>query len=143
MASITIRNLDDNLKRRLRVRAAEHGWSMEAEVRKISVKPLASPAHRKTSANRSISGLPPSEVLNWNSIRERRCATRLFLSDGDRTIGVWVYGFHALGCPTSVKILGTWGFSVACGWRRPKWQGQENAEKREPSLGQRAVYCRQ
>ena len=35
MASITIRNLDDDLKRRLRVRAAEHGRSMEEEVRDI------------------------------------------------------------------------------------------------------------
>ena len=35
MASITIRNLDDALKRRLRVRAAEHGRSMEEEVRAI------------------------------------------------------------------------------------------------------------
>ncbi|PZX37969.1 hypothetical protein LY56_03170 [Roseinatronobacter thiooxidans] len=28
MASITIRSLDDTVKRRLRVQAAEHGWSM-------------------------------------------------------------------------------------------------------------------
>ncbi|NBT06093.1 MAG: plasmid stabilization protein, partial [Betaproteobacteria bacterium] len=28
MASITIRNLDDHIKQRLRVRAAEHGRSM-------------------------------------------------------------------------------------------------------------------
>lgn len=35
MASITIRNLDDALKRRLRVRAAEHGRSMEEEAREI------------------------------------------------------------------------------------------------------------
>ncbi len=35
MASITIRNLDDNLKRRLRIRAAEHGRSMEEEAREI------------------------------------------------------------------------------------------------------------
>jgi plasmid stability protein len=35
MASITIRNLDDGLKRRLRVRAAEHGRSMEEEAREI------------------------------------------------------------------------------------------------------------
>jgi antitoxin FitA len=35
MASITIRNLDDVLKRRLRVRAAEHGRSMEEEAREI------------------------------------------------------------------------------------------------------------
>ena len=35
MASITIRNLDDNVKTRLRVRAAEHHRSMEEEVRII------------------------------------------------------------------------------------------------------------
>jgi len=35
MASITIRNLEDNLKRRLRVRAAERGHSMEEEARDI------------------------------------------------------------------------------------------------------------
>lgn len=35
MASITIRNLDDGLKRRLRIRAAERGRSMEEEVRDI------------------------------------------------------------------------------------------------------------
>ena len=35
MASITIRNLDDDVKTRLRVRAAERGRSMEEEVRVI------------------------------------------------------------------------------------------------------------
>ncbi len=35
MASITIRNLDDDVKTRLRVRAAEHHHSMEEEVRII------------------------------------------------------------------------------------------------------------
>ena len=35
MASITIRNLHDGLKRRLRIRAAHHGRSMEEEVRQI------------------------------------------------------------------------------------------------------------
>ena len=35
MASITVRNLDDGLKRRLRVRAAENGRSMEQEAREI------------------------------------------------------------------------------------------------------------
>lgn len=35
MASITIRNLDDSVKARLRVRAARHGRSMEAEAREI------------------------------------------------------------------------------------------------------------
>jgi plasmid stability protein len=35
MASITIRNLDDKLKQDLRIRAAQHGRSMEEEVRVI------------------------------------------------------------------------------------------------------------
>ena len=35
MASITIRNLDDSLKSRLRVQAATHGRSMEDEARDI------------------------------------------------------------------------------------------------------------
>jgi plasmid stability protein len=35
MASITIRNLDDSLKARLRIRAAHNGWSMEEEARQI------------------------------------------------------------------------------------------------------------
>jgi len=40
MASITVRNIDDDLKQRLRVRAAEHGRSMEEEVRAILRKSL-------------------------------------------------------------------------------------------------------
>ena len=35
MSSITIRKLDPALKERLRIRAAEHGHSMEAEARDI------------------------------------------------------------------------------------------------------------
>jgi plasmid stability protein len=35
MTSLTIRNLDDTTKQRLRIRAAHHGVSMEEEVRRI------------------------------------------------------------------------------------------------------------
>jgi plasmid stability protein len=41
MASLTIRNLDDPLKARLRVRAAHHGHSMEEEARQILRAALA------------------------------------------------------------------------------------------------------
>ncbi len=41
MASITIRNLDDEVKHKLRIRAAEHGCSMEAEVREILAEAVA------------------------------------------------------------------------------------------------------
>jgi antitoxin FitA len=44
MASITIRNLDDNLKHRLRIRAAEHGRSMEEEAREILRQAIGKPA---------------------------------------------------------------------------------------------------
>ncbi len=37
MAALSIHNLDDHVKERLRVRAAQHGRSMEAEVRAILV----------------------------------------------------------------------------------------------------------
>jgi plasmid stability protein len=44
MASITIRNLDDDLKRRLRVRAAENGRSMEEEARELLRQALGPPS---------------------------------------------------------------------------------------------------
>lgn len=44
MASITIRNLDDDVKRRLRVRAAEHGRSMEEEARDILRQVVGQPS---------------------------------------------------------------------------------------------------
>ena len=49
MASITIRNLDEDVTRRLRVRAAESGRSMEAEARDI--------------LRRSLSEAPPPKDL--------------------------------------------------------------------------------
>lgn len=43
MAAITIRQLDDATKQRLRLRAAANGRSMEAEARSILVTALSSP----------------------------------------------------------------------------------------------------
>lgn len=42
MATLTIRNLDEDLKRKLRIRGAEHNRSMEAEARDILQKALRS-----------------------------------------------------------------------------------------------------
>lgn len=44
MATLTIRDFDDELKTALRVRAAEHGRSMEAEVREILRNTLTRPS---------------------------------------------------------------------------------------------------
>ena len=47
MATLTIRDFDDELKAELRIRAAEHGRSMEAEVRAI----LTSVLTKRTSGS--------------------------------------------------------------------------------------------
>jgi plasmid stability protein len=49
MSSITIRNLDPAIKERLRVRAAEHGHSMEAEARRILQTTLKGPVRPPAS----------------------------------------------------------------------------------------------
>ena len=43
MSSITIRNLDPAVKERLRIRATQHGRSMEAEARSILQSSLKEP----------------------------------------------------------------------------------------------------
>lgn len=48
MASIVVRNLDEGVKERLRVRAAVHGRSMEAEARVILHDALGETADRGT-----------------------------------------------------------------------------------------------
>ena len=53
MASITIRNLDDRLKTRLRVRAADHGHSMEEEVRCI-LRDVLDQHHPRTLADLAL-----------------------------------------------------------------------------------------
>ena len=73
MASITIRNLDDGLKHRLRVRAAEHGRSMEEEAREILRQAIGRPSppenlgeaiHRRFAALGGIDlDLPPREPM--------------------------------------------------------------------------------
>ncbi|WP_250289866.1 FitA-like ribbon-helix-helix domain-containing protein [Frankia sp. CiP1_Cm_nod1] len=47
MAALTIRDLDDEVKARLRVRAAHNGRSMEAEARAILRAALTGPAPRR------------------------------------------------------------------------------------------------
>ncbi|MDF1759561.1 MAG: hypothetical protein P1U40_03390 [Coxiellaceae bacterium] len=43
MASFSIRKLDDEVYKKLRIRAAKHGLSMEEEVRRILTRELAAP----------------------------------------------------------------------------------------------------
>lgn len=46
MAVMTIRGLDDEVRDRLRLRAAQHGRSMEAEARAILTESVTSPLER-------------------------------------------------------------------------------------------------
>ena len=57
MASITVRNLDDGLKRRLRIRAAENGRSMEQEARDILRAALDENAAPARNLGTAIHGL--------------------------------------------------------------------------------------
>jgi plasmid stability protein len=67
MASITIRNLDDDLKRRLLVRAAEQGRTMEEEAREIlrlALSPPSAPRNLGQSIHArfaAIGGVDPME----------------------------------------------------------------------------------
>lgn len=54
MATITIRNIDDTLKQRLRVRAAEQGRSMEDEARDILRSTLSTQPSQPRSLVASI-----------------------------------------------------------------------------------------
>ena len=54
MASITIRNIEEGLKSRLRMRAASHGRSMEDEARDILRSALNSESARRGNLAASI-----------------------------------------------------------------------------------------
>ena len=54
MASIMIRNLDDGLKSKLRVRAAQHGRSMEEEARHILRRALTEKPREPTDLHEAI-----------------------------------------------------------------------------------------
>ncbi|EHK79243.1 plasmid stability protein [Sinorhizobium meliloti CCNWSX0020] len=74
MASMTIRNLDDGLKKRLRIRAAAHGRSMEDEARDILRAALSTGENRPANLAAAIRSrivplggveleLPPREAI--------------------------------------------------------------------------------
>lgn len=54
MAVMTIRNIDDSLKQRLRLRAAQHGRSMEEEVRDILRSALSAEVSQGVDAGQAI-----------------------------------------------------------------------------------------
>jgi plasmid stability protein len=76
MPSITIRNVPDEVHRAIRVRAAMHGRSAEAEIRSI-LEQAAKPEGRLklgallTSIAREAGGLTDAEVERVNQLRDK------------------------------------------------------------------------
>jgi antitoxin FitA len=81
MAMLTVRNLPDDVHRALRVRAAQHGRSTEAEVREIlalAVKPEARLrlGDALAALGRKV-GLTNADVEALNQVRDKTPATPL------------------------------------------------------------------
>jgi plasmid stability protein len=76
MAVITVRNLPDAVHRALRVRAAHHGRSTEAEIRAI-LEMVARPPERVklgsllASIAREAGGLTDAEVAHFSQLRDK------------------------------------------------------------------------
>ncbi len=81
MASITIRKLDETTKRKLRIRAARHGHSMEQEARAILKAELSRPEEPPKDLGKAIHDLfapyggveldiPPREPIPEERIRK-------------------------------------------------------------------------
>jgi plasmid stability protein len=76
MPSLTVRNLPEEVHRALRVRAAHHGRSTEAEIREI-LEAVARPPKRVklgsllTSIAREAGGLSDAEARGFDQIRDK------------------------------------------------------------------------
>lgn len=76
MASITIRNVPDEVHRAIRVRAAKHGRSTEAEIRNI-LEQAAKPEGRLklgtllSSIAREAGGLTDEEATGFDTLRDK------------------------------------------------------------------------
>ena len=90
MAQVVIRNTEDDVKARLKQRAAQHGWSMEEKVRHILSKAVGTKAAaRKT-------GLHDGYVLG---------AGGQLSAYGWRGARVHVQGNHHVGCTPRTSAL--------------------------------------
>jgi plasmid stability protein len=74
MATVTVRNLDDRVKRELRKRAAEHGVSMEQEVRRILIDTIdgRNRAGRKPTVDELLAkySRPPGEPFDQKAFTD-------------------------------------------------------------------------
>jgi plasmid stability protein len=75
MAQVIVRNIEEDVKAGLKARAAEHGWSMEEEVRQILRRAVSTPTQARPKLGSRIAarfvdvGLPaPLPELRGQSI---------------------------------------------------------------------------
>ncbi|AAB91722.1 plasmid stability protein stbC (plasmid) [Sinorhizobium numidicum] len=76
MANVTVRNLPDEVHRALRVRAAMHGRSTEAEIRDILETTVRPPERVKlgsllASIAHEAGGLTDAEAEHFNQLRDK------------------------------------------------------------------------
>lgn len=76
MASVTVRNIPDEVHRALRVRAATHGRSTEAEIRDILEATVLPPKRIKlgsllASIAREAGGLTDAEAKQFDQLRDK------------------------------------------------------------------------
>lgn len=82
MATVTVRNLPDEVHRALRVRAAHHGRSIEAEIRDI-LQSTALPSERIKLGSLLVAiaqeayGLTDAEAEQLNTLRDKTPAEPL------------------------------------------------------------------
>jgi antitoxin FitA len=86
MASITIRNIPDEVHRAIRIRAATHARSTEAEIRSI-LEQAARPEGRiklgsmLTAIAREAGGLTEAETQHFNGLRQKTPVEPYALND--------------------------------------------------------------
>jgi len=76
MSTVTVRNLPDAVHRALRVRAALHGRSTEAEIRNILETSVRPPERVRlgsllSSIAREAGGLTDAEAEHFNQLRDK------------------------------------------------------------------------
>lgn len=73
--TLTIRNLDENVKRLLRIRAATHGRAMEAEVRDILTRAVLESTEVAPPVPKNANGGSPSVCDSVRGIWKGRIST--------------------------------------------------------------------
>lgn len=71
MSTLTIRNLDDNVKQELRKRAAARGVSMEQEARDVLTEKVAPPRRKRSIlADLKRLGMKPDEPFDLKKVSD-------------------------------------------------------------------------